>query len=208
MSLIEHVFNQKKPMHRLLLICLSFFLLSCMEQDTLIPSGSQLLRNSNLSNSPDNVAPWNSVNANPFRVGVSDAVFHSGNRSLFIEGTDSLANNSVAWVQHYIGPMPREGRRLRLRLLMKGENIQLNSPSANVWVTIRTWPVEGPNRTTFGRSVSSQRSNFIEGTFDWTPFEIILPSFPSDANRISVFLVMGPQTTGRVFFDDITLTVE
>jgi hypothetical protein len=195
-------------MRRFLFLLLSGLLISCMEDDALVPVGSQLLRNTDVSNSLDTVSPWNSVLANPFRVGVSDAIFFSGNRSLFLEGTDSLATNSVAWVQHYTGPMPKEGRRLRLRLHMKGENIQLNSFNSNVWVTLRTWPVEGPNRSTIGRSVSSQRSNFIEGTFDWTPFEIILPSFPSDANRISVFLVMGPQTTGTVFFDDITLTVE
>ncbi|UJP63910.1 hypothetical protein IPZ59_13885 [Mongoliitalea daihaiensis] len=194
-------------MKRMLVLCVAFTVLSCMEQETLVPSGSQLLRNIDLSNSLDNVSPWTSVAAVPFIVGVSDEEYFTGNRSLFLEGTDSLARSSVAWVQHYTGPMPNGNRRLRLRAMIKGEDIRLNSVNSNVWMTIRAWPAEGAGGT-IGRSVTSQRSNFIEGTFDWTPFELTLPNFPSDANRISVFLVMGPRTTGKIYFDNITLTVE
>lgn len=194
-------------MKRLLLFCVACLFWGCMEREELVPSGSQLLRNTDLSNSLDTVSPWNSVMATPFNVGVSDEVFFSGNRSLFLEGTTEEATGSVAWVQHYTGPMPFANRRLRLRAMMKGENIELNGINSNVWVTVRAWPAEGASGT-FGRSVSSQRTNFISGTFDWTPFELTLPNFPNDSNRISVFLVMGPRTTGKIYFDEITLTVE
>lgn len=198
--------HQKKGMKRAIILCLVWLSIGCVEKEDLLPTGTQLLRNSNLSNSMDNVRPWVSTVVSTFNLGVSDEVYFSGNRSIFLEGTDSLATGSVAWAQHYSGPLP-SNRRLRFRAMLKAENIELHSSQSNVWVTIRAWSTEQQGGS-LSRMVSSQRSLFISDTFDWSNFELTLPSTPRDADRVSVFLVMGPRTTGRVYFDNITLTVE
>lgn len=173
-----------------------------------LPTNSQLLQNTNISFSPDTVSPWVRIAGDGFTLGVSQETFLSGDRSLFIENQDSLNMNFAVWRQSYNGPMPSEGRRLTLRAHLKGENIQLNSPESNIYISMRMFPVEDSNGTTFNRYLSSNFRFRIFGTFDWQRFSISIPSIPNDIEYIMVYLVMGPQTTGRVYFDDITLTVE
>lgn len=173
-----------------------------------LPANSQLLRNSDISLSPDTVSPWVPITADGFTVGVSQEIFLLGNRSLFIENQDSLNANSALWRQTYNGPMPSEGRRLTLRAHLKGENIELKRPNSNVYISIRMFPVEDREGTTINRFFSSQNRIRVQGTFDWQPLAITIPSVPRDIEYIMVYLVMGPGTTGKVYFDDITLTVQ
>ncbi|WP_373523721.1 hypothetical protein [Aquiflexum sp.] len=187
-------------------ICLLFF--QCDFGKDSLPANSQLLRNIDISLSPDSVTPWAPVANEGFSLGVSQETFLSGNRSLFIENQDSLNINAALWRQTYDGPMPAEGRRLTLRAHLKGENIELKSPGSNIYISIRMFPVEDSEGTTINRFLSSQNRFRVFGTFDWEPLAITLPSFPKDVEYITVYMVMGPKTIGKVYFDDITLTVE
>lgn len=173
-----------------------------------LPANSQLLRNTDISLTPDSVSPWVPVTSEGFSLGVSQEVFLSGNRSLFIENRDSLNVNTAIWRQTYNGPMPSEGRRLTLRAHLKGENIELKGPNSNIFISIRMFPVEDSEGTTINRFLTSQTRFRIFGTFDWEPLAITLTSVPKDIDLMMVYLVMGPRTTGKVYFDDITLTVE
>lgn len=192
----------------LFFILLSLILFQCDFGDDGLPKNSQLLQNSDISDSPQTVSPWASLGNRGFSIGVSTEVFRSGNRSLFIENIDSLTLNTASWRQNYRGPMPREGRRLTLNAYLKGENIELKSPESNVYISVRMFPVEDSDGTTINRFISTKSRISISGTFDWEPLSITLPSVPREIEYISVFLVMGQQTKGKVYFDDITLTVE
>jgi hypothetical protein len=184
------------------------FLTSCMESNDPVSKGTQLLLNTNLSANPNSVSPWNAVFAPGFSLGVNKEEFRSGFQSIFIENLDSLNENAGTWRQTYSGVLPREGRRLKLKTHIKGEDIVLRGPGSNVYISIRAFPVEDSNGSTTGRFVTSQNRAFVRGTFDWEPLEIILPRVPEQVDFIIVYLVMGPRVTGRVYFDDITLTVE
>jgi hypothetical protein len=173
-----------------------------------VPINSQLLRNTDISLSPDTVSPWVPVTSNGFNLGVSQDTFLVGNRALFISSQDSLNENSALWRQTYNGPMPSEGRRLTLRAHLKGENIELKGPNSNIYISIRLFPVEDSDGTTINRFLSSQNRVQVFGTFDWQPLVITIPSVPKEIDFIMVYLVMGPGTIGKVYFDDITLTVE
>ena len=173
-----------------------------------VPFNSQLLRNTDISLSPDTVSPWVQVSSSGFTLGVSQDTFLVGNRALFISSQDSLNQNSALWRQTYNGPMPAEGRRLTLRAHLKGENIELTRPNSNIFISIRLFPVEDSDGTTINRFLSSQNRVRVFGTFDWQPLAITIPSVPREVDFIMVYLVMGPGTTGKVYFDDITLTVE
>jgi hypothetical protein len=181
---------------------------NCVEREDPVPVNTQLLRNFDLEMSPDNVLPWRAASSSPFRLGVSTEVFRSPNRALYITNSDSTARTAAGWSQIYSGEMPREGRRLRLTAFLKGENIVRHRPGSNVYLAIRTFPVEGRNSSTFGRFVSTQQIAVVSGTFDWAPLNLTLPAIQNDVQSIAVYLVMAAGTTGTIYFDDITLTVE
>ena len=187
-------------------ICLLF--LQCDFGQDGLPVNSQLLKNSDISLSPDTVSPWVPVSAAGFTLGVSQDTFLVGNRSLYIENQDSLNVNAALWRQTYDGPMPSNGVKLTLRAYLKGENIELKKPESNVYISIRMFPVEYRDGTTINRFLTSQNRVKVFGTFDWQPLAITIPSVPKDIEFIMVYLVMGPGTIGKVYFDDITLTVE
>jgi hypothetical protein len=187
---------------------LTVLLFGCIEQSTPLPGGSQLLRNTNLSDSFDNVSPWSAVTSPGFNLGISEEVFRSGNRSIFIENTDIFNENTGNWTQVYNGDMPASGQRVRLRVHLKGENIRLFTEESNVFVSLRFLPVEDSSGSSAGRFTSSQRQIRVEGSFDWRTIELVVNFVPEDVESIAVFLVMGRRVTGKVYFDDITLTVE
>lgn len=191
----------------LLIIISVIFLTSCMDNNDPVGEGSQLLSNTNLSDNPSSISPWTSVSSQGFKLGISKDEFRSGFQSIFIENLDSLNENSGTWRQNYNGAMPKSGQSLNLRTYIKGEDITLRGPGSNIYISIRAFPVEDSNGSVLGRFATSQNRILISGSFDWQPLEITLPGLPEQVDFISVFLVMGPRATGKVYFDDITLTV-
>lgn len=191
-----------------LLIIVSFiFLSSCLDNNDPVGKGSQLLVNTNLSENPSSISPWIANSAQGFNLGVSQEEFRSGFQSIFIQNLDSLNENSGTWRQNYNGAMPKPGRSLKLKTYIKGEDITLRGPGSNVYISIRAFPVEDSNGSVLGRFVTSQNRIFVSGSFDWQPLEITLPGLPEQVEFLSVFLVMGPRVTGKVYFDEITLSV-
>ncbi|MFD2201015.1 hypothetical protein [Shivajiella indica] len=183
-------------------------LFSCIDSKDPIPKGSQFLVNTDFSASPNSISPWGAVQAPGFNLGISQEVFRSGFQSVFIENLDSLNENTGTWRQSYNGALPREGRSLKLKAYIKGEDITLRGPGSNVYISMRAFPVEDSNGSTTGRFVTSQNRTLVSGTFDWEPLEITLPRLPEQVDFLMVYLVMGPRATGKVYFDDVTLTVE
>gem|GEM_PF-1121986 len=186
----------------------TILLSSCIEQQSLLPTGTELLKNTDFSSSMDNVSPWIAVSSPGFNLGVSDTVFRSGSRSIFIKNTDIFNENSGNWTQVYNGSIPGPGQRVRLRAHLKGENIRLFTPNSNVFISLRFFPVQDSGGSLAGRFISSQQQIRVDGTFDWRPIELVVNSVPEDVESVAVFLVMGPRVTGKVYFDDVTLTVD
>ena len=191
-----------------LIFLLSIPFLACTSEEDTLPRGTQLLRNTDLSSNPNSIAPWNSIGSQGFNLGVSTEIFRSGSQSIFIENLDSLNINLGTWTQTYRGIIPNAGRRISLRAYLKGEDIRTFGPESNIYISMRMFPVEDDNGSTGGRFISSQSRVLVNGTFDWRPLEVSLNSIPPQVEFIVVYLVMGPRTTGKVFFDDITLTVD
>ena len=190
----------------LFILMLGLFI-SCTEDEGL-PVGTQLLRNSDLESPDGSISPWVPVSEPGFTLGSSIQVYRSSTKSLFITNSDSLNTNSATWRQSYRGPMPAEGKKLVLRAHLKGENIELKGPESNVFISIRAFPVEDSQGSTFGRYVTTQNQIRVSGTFDWAQLRLTLPNTPEEVDNIVVYLVMGSRTTGKIYFDDITLTVE
>lgn len=187
----------RKSFFQLLLLPL---LLSCAEEDPL-PRGSQLMLNPNLSLYPDTVSPWTPSNSNGIQHGVSREVFVSGNRSLYIDNPTREVANAAFWRQTYTGPMPAEGSTLELVAFVKGENLQDLTAGGRVYIWVKVFP------TTKTESVASAVFDF-QGDVDWVLLKATLEDFPKGAESIEVTLYMPDLTLGKVYFDEINLTVK
>lgn len=176
-------------------------LLSCTEEDTL-PRGSQLMLNPNLSLYPDSVFPWTPSNSNGIQHGVSREEFVSGNRSLYIENPDrTVADDASHWSQTYTGPMPAPGSTLELVAFVKGEKIQDLTAGGRVFIGLKVFPMNERE------SVASAVFDY-QGDVDWVLLKATLENFPVDAESIQVTLYMPRLTLGKVYFDEINLTVK
>lgn len=194
-------------MNRFISNILLIALLGCNQADDLFPAGSQLLRNSDIS-TPNSPQPWVSVTPPGFQLGVNNEEFRSGSASLFISNADSTNTAASTWRQTILAPLPREGRRLTLRAYLKGEDIRRFAQGSNVFISLRAFPVEDSKKNTVGRFITSQERVIVDDTFDWRPIELTLNQMPAEVEYLVVYLAMAPRTTGKVFFDDITLTVD
>lgn len=187
----------RKGLFHLLVVSLLF---SCNEEDPL-PKGTQLMLNPNLSLYPDSVYPWTPSNSSGIQHGVSREKFISGNRSLYIENPTREVANAAFWTQTYTGPMPAPGSTLELVAFVKGENIQDLTAGGRVFIALKVFPMIKTE------SVASAVFDF-QGDVDWVLLKATLENFPIDAESIQVSLNMPTLTLGKVYFDEINLTVK
>lgn len=178
---------------------LILLLVACADED-ILPAGTQFLPNSNISEYPDSVFPWTSYKLGGTEVGVSKEVFMTGNRSLFIENQDSLNSGQATWTQTYSGPMPAPGSIVELTAFLKGVDIK-NLTEGRVGIRFRVYPDSD-------RNGSSGEILTLQGDFDWTLLRTTLDGFPTNAEFIIVDLFFPSSTYGRMYFDEISLTVK
>lgn len=55
--------------------------------------------------------------------------------------------------------------------------------------------------------VSTEGKIAITGTKEFTEYNVTLDSFPGNIDNLVFFLVYHPKTTGSVYFDDVSLTI-
>ena len=132
----------------------------------------------------------------------------TGNQSLFIANPDSLNFNPGTWFQTYSGPMPAPGSSLELVAFVKGENIQRTYPNApSVLVTLQLIP-RPEGEASYKNSTNSSTDFFVDGDFDWAPVFVTLDNFPAEVDFIRVNLTTPRGVSGKIYFDEITLTVK
>ncbi|WP_157359693.1 hypothetical protein [Algoriphagus mannitolivorans] len=181
---------------------LLMFLFSCQkEEEDFLPKGAQLMLNPNLSRYSDSVNPWKPSNPDGIQLGVSREVFISGNRSLFIENKTREMASASSWSQTYTGPMPRPGSTLELVAFIKGEKVQDLTLGGRVYIGVSTFPQ-------INQISAATTALDLQGDFNWVLVKATLENFPKDAERIVVGLHVPDHTLGKVYFDEINLTVK
>jgi hypothetical protein len=186
-------------------ILLVLLLVACTEEEH-VPKGTQLLVNPNMSMFPDSVSPWRANRSEAEGMGASRDVFLTGNRSLYIQNPDSVYILSGSWGQTYSGPLPAPGSRLELTAFLKGEGIKNSEPLQPTFYFYlqASTSSDGDSQVWYpDPGISS-----LEGDFDWIPVKIILESLPVEAKNIGVTFIMPYRTSGKIYLDEITLTVE
>ena len=107
------------------------------------------------------------------------------------------ATSFAAWGQNYPGTIPF-GKDLIFAVKINGVNLSGQGLS----IAIRVDGVTTPDL----QFSTTQNSLFIGGTFDWKTYTVKLNSVNGQAKYIIVYLVYLPTTTGKAYFDDVSLT--
>ena len=98
------------------------------------------------------------------------------------------------WWQLIDSAIPRN-KSLLLTVYIKLENVSF--PGINI--AIRT------DASNSGLGFANLKTE-IKGNQDWAPYSVVLPYVDLSTEKIYVFLICYPKTTGVIYFDDISLT--
>lgn len=134
--------------------------------------------------------------------GVSDEFASSPKSSLFIS-CETVKNKEAFtyFVQSFPASSFKKGDNLTLKVQVKGENLI----GKGVSVAFRG-DKDGASSSVFFKT--TQGFNPLVGTFPFKEVKVNLNPYLGDADQIIVFLILLPETTGKVYFDDISLTAE
>jgi hypothetical protein len=127
----------------------------------------------------------------------------SATHSLELKATVS-DTTVLYWGQTYQGVTP-VGKDVTLTIKVKGKNIAGDGAAIALRGDDTSIPVTYTTVIDFN---TTEHTTKIDGTFDWTSYSIKLTNVSPYTKSISVFLILLPHTTGKVYFDDAQLTIE
>jgi hypothetical protein len=172
---------------------LILFILSCEKESE---TALQYITNSKLEN--QNSSWFSNGDTTIFEMVRTTENSHSPDHSLLISRTDLNSNpyEFAFWSQFFTEKIP-VGKQLTLRVWIKGVDLTGNGIS----LVVRT---DGEfNQLQFA---TTQYMTTISGTFDWTEYTLDFPAVDPETKQLWIFLVFLDNTTGKVYFDDVTLT--
>jgi len=168
---------------------------SCADSDEM---EVQYLRNSSVEEGDQSPYSWFSVEK-MYEIAWSKEEAFDGERSLKI--ISNLDDAEFAyWGQSFETDIP-VGKKLRLRAQIKLNNVQGDGDGGAI-IALRG----DSDEESSGFFYTTQGNVEIKGTQDWTPYSVeMLYPVDEDINRILVFLILGSNTSGEAYFDQITL---
>ncbi|MCK5198613.1 MAG: hypothetical protein KAR21_09695 [Spirochaetales bacterium] len=187
----------KKIVYLLLVLVSILFVTSCWlnpDDDQEI----QLLQNTNVEDGTVDPSYWSYSDV---KCSWSNTIFKSPSHSLKVSCATPDPDNFEYWCQVITDNLPI-GSKPILKAYIKTDSLNGEGVSIAIRGDDTTTP-EGYAEvfTSTGDSIP------IQGTMDWTLFSIQLNEVvPSDIESITVYLILLPNTSGDVYFDDITLT--
>ena len=129
-----------------------------------------------------------------YKLKVDTITKHSGKNSILIEPIWQKSPNSFGCVAYSI-PSKYEGKEIELRAQMKLDKVA----DGTIGLMIR---VDGPSGNL---GFENMQSKNIQGTKDWTQFEVRIP-FPEDAKTIFIGAILSG--SGRLWVDDFQLLLD
>jgi hypothetical protein len=141
---------------------------------------------------------WYPDTSGDYKAEWSSEASHSPARSLKLSTEIQRADRFSFWAQSKCSDIPR-GKTVALKVMIKGELI-----GTGVSVAIRCDGAT-PNAAAL-QFMTTQGNTAITGTFDWKEYSIEIGQVEQATSCITVYLVYLPQTSGKVYFDDVSLT--
>jgi bifunctional DNA-binding transcriptional regulator/antitoxin component of YhaV-PrlF toxin-antitoxin module len=139
---------------------------------------------------PDKWFQWGSG----YKLKVDTITKHSGKNSILIEPIGQKSPNSFGCVAYSI-PSKYEGKEIELRAYMKLDKVA----DGTIGLMIR---VDGSSGTL---GFENMQSKNIQGTKDWTQFEVKIP-FPENGKTIYIGAMLSG--TGQLWVDDFQLLLD
>lgn len=176
----------------LLIIAICLFI-SCKKED---PIPTQLLKSTDLES---DLSAWDNYGSTVYGFNFNPTCTNeesfSPTHSLILNCETADSINWHCWSQLYTGKMPF-GEDLTLSQKIKAVNL------TGLGVFIKIVAFDGVNKY----ALQTATSEGLTGTFNWTEYSITLPDLSKAVTSIYVTMYYPPKTTGKVYFDDITLT--
>jgi hypothetical protein len=179
------------------LLFISFFLSSCKKDEV---SLRQLLVNGNVETG--STVPngwWNSTGQGKHNITWTDEASFSPKKSLKISTQIVDPSNFSFWAQTISSNLPN-GKGVTLMVKIKS-----NLKGTGVSIAIRGDDASSVNGYA-KQFVTTQGTSPISGIFDWTDYSIKLSNVDSSIQSLTVYLIYLGNTTGEVYFDDVSLT--
>jgi len=179
-------------------------LLSACKQDD--PNPTQLINNADLEQTPSD---WSfgyyynlTANPNKYKSAYTTEAAASGAHAFKIQ-CDTIRNDTTFcfFFKKLTAPAIPMGAKLTLKAKIKTVNLQGRGVSLGM---IGFQSFRNEVKTVF---FPTTEKTPITGTSDFKEYVVTLDSYPGDIDIIQIMLSYLPKTTGVVYFDDITLTV-
>ncbi|NRB51304.1 MAG: hypothetical protein HRU41_26770 [Saprospiraceae bacterium] len=184
------------------LLVLPLFILSCEKDDIQDGSANELLSNGDLEIGSGTPNGWFSNAPCPdTELSWTEEEAFSPRKSLKISNPTLESTCFSFWGQSFSTDIPI-GKSLSLSVQIKG---QLEGEGVSIVIRGDDSPLADGSGEQF---VTTQGNSPISGTFNWTEFSIGLGTVEPNIQSITVFLVYLPNTTGTVYFDDVSLVFE
>lgn len=196
--------KQKINLNFLLLFFIPFLLVNCSKNDDDMQdiSSNELLLNGDLEMGSGAPNGWfTSAPCPNTTFSWTDEESFSPSKSLKISNSTLESDCFTFWGQTLNTDIPT-GKSLTLRVRIKSQ-----LEGEGVSIVIRG--DDTPDISGFSEQfVTTQGTSPISGTFDWTEYSISLGTVEATTESLTVYLVYLPETTGDVFFDDVSLEFE
>jgi len=185
------------------LVAVSSVLSACKSNDAQ-PQDSNLLKNGSVEQQSQN---WffnydasHAANPNGFAFGHTSEAASSPQYSLKINC--NAVKNDSAFCFYGQNNIPISDIPVGAKLTLTAKIKPVNLTGQGVSIAIRG---DKGNQVVFFQT--TQGTTPITGTSDFKQYSVTLDNYPGNIDNMLVFMVYLPKTTGYVYFDDLTLTV-
>ena len=177
----------------LFLLFISISFIAC--DDSSEVSVPELLDNTSVEEGNQSPFSWFNVHGD-YNSEWSDEHSYEGTRSLKLN-SDKPDGNFGYWYQLLEQDVPH-GKKLRLSCQIKLEGVS----GEGVFIALRG-DDENKNRVFF---YTTQGKTIISGDEDWKKYSVeMVEVIPEEVTKLWVFLILGDNTEGAVYFDEISL---
>ncbi len=169
------------------------------DKDTVIPQ-VQLISNSAMEEGSIEPTNWWSWNGDgKYTTTWTDQEAFSPEKSLEISTMTADPESYSFWAQTVSANIPK-GQDVTLKVKIKGDLF-----GAGVSIVIRGDDGDVPSGNA-EQFATTEGVTSITGSFDWKDYSVTLSDVGDDIKSLTIYLIYLPNTTGEVYFDDVTLS--
>ncbi len=130
----------------------------------------------------------------------TDAFAASGQYSSMLKADDIDSPDEFWYLLQEIEPTDIPvGAPVSLSVKVKTVDLSGNGFEIALSGTHEFEPFSGIYRSSF------DFTRHVQGDNDWQEYTLEVPAFPANMNRLRILLIISPNTTGEVYFDDVRL---